>query len=132
MKPTLYIYRGLPGSGKSTQAKKLNCLVIEPADNLSTIGGEYVWTSKLSKEQILEFAKEQIDLAKKYRYDIAVAEVLPAIEDVLFFFDIYENYFNIVVKDMPNLTFEESLERNVHEVGEEDILRMIDEWEDWK
>ena len=73
--PCVQIIRGLPGSGKSTEAKKYDCLHLE-LDMYCVRGRKYVWNSKQDKvaHNLLNWA---IRDAMREGIDIVVAGVMP-------------------------------------------------------
>ena len=136
-KPILTIVRGLPGSGKSSYARKLaaetGAMLIEP-DAMLVVGGEYVYTPKRYIEAC-KSAKYILKSAIAVKMDVIYADVLPTIESVNSIIDV-EAYqatiYTIRVIDMPLLTVEESIAHNRHNVRREDIERMAATWEPWK
>ena len=133
--PKLHIFRGLPGSGKSTAARKLSeetgAILIEP-DALMVQDGEYRYTPERYLMACI-CAKTMIGNAKHVGTDAIYADVLPtreSVESVLFRLRDSDNY-RVVVHDL-KIPAEESKLRNRHNVRPEDIDRMAKEWEDWK
>lgn len=133
--PTLHIFRGLPGSGKSTAARKLaaetGAILIEP-DALLVQDGVYWYTPERYSMACI-YAKTMIENAKHVGADAIYADVLPtreSVEGVLFRLRDSDNY-RVVVHDL-KITPEESKLRNRHNVRPEDIDRMAQEWEDWE
>lgn len=127
----LYIFRGLPGSGKSTEAKKIGCIVLEPQDNWFIQNGKYKWI----KEKAHVAENNSILLLQcimNIGYDVAVAEILPRLEDIYKYIDVAKsfnyNYEVIDLKISPQLSYE----RNIHNVNFEDIKHYDEIWEDWK
>lgn len=129
---TLHIFRGLPGSGKSTAARKLaeetGAILIEP-DMLLVQDGKYNYGPK-------RFGKAQntalvlISAVAHRRADIIYADVLPCRYEVCIIQNWAQGY-KVIVHDL-KITPEESKARNRHNVQPEDIDRMAREWEDWE
>lgn len=130
----IYIFRGLPGSGKSTEAAKLqkmvgNPMIIEP-DALLIRGGDYLFADDAWWKAV-RTATKMCDLAFQMGADVIYADVLPTTDDVeriLWHFPGYE----YAIFDMQKLTVAESSVRNTHRVRKCDLERMAATWEDWK
>jgi len=140
-KPILTIVRGLPGSGKTTYARKLaaetGAMLIEP-DALLVRGGVYWYTPERYKESI-RMSLLILARASQIEADMIYADVLPRISEVCdvikadYFFSVVSTRgYRITVIDMPLLTVDESIARNRHNVRREDIERMAREWEPWE
>ncbi|MFA6930975.1 MAG: AAA family ATPase [Lentisphaeria bacterium] len=138
MIPTLTIIRGLPGSGKSVLAKRLaaktGCLFIEP-DMFMVKNGQYCYTPKHYYDAEI-IATSCIFKAAETNADAIFADVLPKIADVnrvknLYWSGACYHDYKLVVIDMPLITVEQSIERNVHNVKREDIRKMAADWEPW-
>lgn len=137
----LTIVRGLPGSGKSTYARKLaartGAMLIEP-DALLVTGGVYRYTPSRYDLAVLQARRFAIDAAT-FGADVIFADVLPTLEDVDYIRDAFvmgtlyrANAFYFSVIDMPHLTIEESIACNRHQVLREDIERMAATWQPWR
>lgn len=133
----LTIIRGLPGSGKSTLAKKIaqkkHAILIEP-DELMYENGVYQYTpfkfeaAKIACRNIIE----QIFWGNR-NVHVVFADVLPTRNEVkVFLFQCPFRKDEVNIIDMPKITFDEAKTRNVHNVCEEDLKRMFEEWEDWE
>lgn len=134
--PTLYIVRGLPGSGKSTFARELQAktgaLFVEP-DMFLMSDGEYHYS-----EQQYKWAKTDavgaMLAAVHHSADVIYADVLPRQDEIAFLIH-NTNKFSETLYQVKVFTIEitpdESKKRNVHNVRHTDIDRMVSEWEDW-
>lgn len=133
---TLYVFRGLPGSGKTTAANKLGCLVVSPQDMFAMRNGEYKWKEVFTDPKARDKARALAELTVMHCLssgcDIAVAEVLPKIKAVKKWENFAENFLaNFVVTDLI-ISVEESLARNIHNVPENTIRSMADNFEPWE
>lgn len=79
-KPRMTIYRGLPGSGKTTAANKLGCLVLSPLGMFAMEGGIYAYSERMhwenrkrARDVFLHILRSSLACG----FDVAVAEVLP-------------------------------------------------------
>ena len=127
----LYIIRGLPGAGKSTEAHKIGCLVIEPQDHYSTQAGKYKWRIE-EIEMADKAALEMIRTAMEHELDIAIAEILPKLDDIAPYLRLAKEYgYTAKVRDL-KISIEESARRGTHKVPEADTTQMFAEWEDWE
>lgn len=132
----LHIFRGLPGSGKSSAARKLaaetGAILIEP-DALLIRDGRYDYSPKRFRDASIIALSLVYSASSKLGADIVFADVLPRISDVGFivsFLYVSKDY-EVIVHDL-KITAEESKARNIHQVKPEDIDRMAREWEDWE
>lgn len=136
----LTIFRGLPGSGKTTKAHELmtktGSILIEP-DMFMHAHGIYTYSPERHAEAV-ERCKAAIGVITTNAWrdchlypDIIYADVLPKINDVRAIIKSVEStQFDIEVVDCI-ITKEQSIERNKHSVRPEDIRRMAFEWQPW-
>lgn len=124
----LYIFRGLPGSGKSTAANALGCIVVEPQDHWSHRHGKYRWIA----DEADEASSRSLWLVEKLmqlEYDIAIAEVLTKLDHVEPYLELARDHgYMYEVKDI-YITIGDAASRNTHGVPEEHIKKMLEEWE---
>lgn len=76
---TLYIIRGLPGSGKSTFAKAIGCLHLE-ADMYHVHDGKYQYDQMLGKHGH-EWCKETCKYAMAQGMDVAVSNTFTQLKE---------------------------------------------------
>lgn len=144
----LTIFRGLPGSGKTTRARELaaktGAILIEP-DALLIENGVYRYTPERYKEALwrCEVMLEQLSLGDMVDgpdgvnsdillADIIYADVLPKISDVRRIISLLDiPYTTIEIIDCI-VSPQESVRRNRHNVRPEDLDRMVREWEPWR
>lgn len=131
----LHVFRGLPGSGKSTTARKLaeetGAILIEP-DSLLIRNGQYDYTPDRYRFAV-NCAHIMVEVASEVGADIIYADVLPRRAEVrtIQSFLLCESVYTLEVHDL-KITPEESRKRNKHGVLPEDIERMSYLWEDWE
>ena len=132
----LTIIRGLPGSGKSTLGRRLaaeqNALFIEP-DMLMYQNGEYKYNQDAYSVAV---GSTYLVLREFFAYTpqahAIFADVLPRKIDVQHLIQYLHNQRDVKVIDMPLLSVEESIRRNIHRVRREDIEYMAKLWEPWE
>ena len=123
----LHIYRGLPGSGKTTLADKIGCIVINPCDDWGNQAGCHALN-----EQMIEAARIKslglLDYLLRNEYDVAVCEVLPNLEYLLPYLDLAEQHtYQVNIVNL-KISREESSSRNNHSVGNKIIDFYLDQW----
>lgn len=132
----LTIIRGLPGSGKSTLGRRLaaeqNALFIEP-DMLMYHNGEYKYDPAAYSVVV---GSTYLVLREFFAYTpqahAIFADVLPRKIDVQHLIQYLHNQRDVKVIDMPLLSVEESIRRNIHRMRREDIEYMAKLWEPWE
>lgn len=72
----LYLIRGLPGSGKSTYAKSLNCLHVE-VDMYHVVDGNYTFSPARAKAAH-DWCQGAVRAALSAGLDVAVADPFPS------------------------------------------------------
>lgn len=149
-KPLITIVRGFPGSGKTLFGRSLaarqNGLFVEPDIVLYDRDSNYCYTPAIYRRAEAA-AKNILTAYFEGGGTFAVyADVLPRKHDVWYFlrglemstrwglriWDPDERHaFDHKVIDMPKITMEESRARNDHNVCDEDLKWMFENWEDW-
>lgn len=132
----LTIIRGMPGSGKSTLGRRLaaeqNVLFIEP-DMLMYQNGEYKYDPAFYSVAV---GSTHLVLREFFAHTLQAhaifADVLPRKIDVHHLIQYLHNQRFVKVIDLPLLSVDESMRRNIHNVKREDIERMVTLWEPWQ
>lgn len=120
----------MPGSGKSTRAKKeteLGAIHIEP-DMFCIIDGFYIYTKEGYKEACSTAASLVRQLSWRFHCDIVYSDVLCTIEDVKDIIKLVPDFYKIEVIDLI-ISEEEARKRNIHNVSREDLAEMAKRWE---
>lgn len=119
-KPNLYLIRGLVGSGKSTYANSIGCIVIAPSDMMSHRGGQYNWIKQNYMISKIHFRKIVRDLMA-LQIDIAITELLLEERFINFWLkEAKDNYYQAHIKTLLIDLFT-SENRNVHGVDHKSI-----------
>lgn len=130
----LTIFRGLPGAGKSTEARKLGCPIIEPHDHWAYQDGVYTFTEETASQlRPIALRKALIVLETYCRlgYDVAITEVFSALSDMVpYIRRVLKWSYEVRVIDM-KVDVKTALSRNLHEVPLDVLHRMEDSWEDY-
>lgn len=113
----LILVRGLPGSGKSTIAGKLDSCHME-ADQYFMVNGEYRFDASKLK-QAHEWCQEKTREALKAGFNAVVSNTFTTIKELRPYFDIARE-FGIV----PNVILAQGNFGSVHDVPEEAMERM--------
>jgi predicted kinase len=119
--PVMHVFRGLPGSGKTTMANNLGCFVLSPGDMASYIGGKYCWEDGRDKQIFFDIAHT---FMSRVRADIAIAEVLPTRASVQEWQRLATVHRYRFTETWIEISVEESVARNVHGVPREVIESM--------
>jgi predicted kinase len=122
---TIYLYRGLPGSGKSTAAKKLGCFNIE-ADQFFVTEGQYKWSGdRVSRAH--KWCFDVASIAVSNRMDVVVSNTFTALWEM-------ENYIKLAKDNGYDVKVVRCTGNygNTHGVPEETLTRMKDRFEDYE
>lgn len=123
--PTLTILRGLPGSGKSTYAKKLNCFHIE-ADMYHVVSGEYKFEAA-NLPNAHKFCLDMACTAMGYGCDVCVSNTFMRVDHMADYIDEAKMAkYNVVVIHLTNEF------GNIHGVPQVYIDLMKSNWEPYE
>ena len=132
--PTLYLVRGLPGSGKSTVADSLG-FVVRAADDFFMFEGEYRFDPR-QLPQAHAACQEAVEMDLVAIGTAVVANTFTSRWEFSAYLSIAESHgARIVVVDTfdAGMTDEELASKNVHGVPVEAIRAMRQRWEaDWR
>lgn len=128
-KPKLTILRGLPGTGKSTFARLLATILgvlhVEK-DMLCMKNGNYYW-EKEQKEKNKNNFLNVVETIMAMECDIIVSGTFTTKKELEPILELAQRYgFEVEIKT----TKKEYAVRSIHDVPEETIKKMRDEWED--
>lgn len=120
----LYIFRGLPGSGKSTSAKKIGCLHVE-CDMYHYHGGEYIWQEEFVQSAIV-WCHSVVHDALSRGIDVAVAGTFVRVSSI-------EPYALMANKFNCNISVYKCTGDygSIHNVPESSLISMRESWEDY-
>ena len=119
-RPCIQIIRGLPGAGKSTLARKFDCLHLE-LDQRVTSGRIYRWSPKADKVAHQWLKDELYRKMVDDRIDLVVAGVMPRHDGTMgeIFANAFDAGYEVFVKTLGEHPFRES----VHDVRPCDMAR---------
>ena len=116
-RPCVQIVRGLPGAGKSTLARKFDCLHLE-LDQRVTSGRTYRWSPK-ANAVAKQWLSDNVLREMRNRIDLVVAGVMPRHDGAMgeIFAEAFADGYEVFVKSLP-CRFD-----NVHGVRDRDMRR---------
>ena len=119
-RPCVQIIRGLPGAGKSTLARKFDCLHLE-LDQRVTSGRTYRWNPKADKVAHQWLKDELYRKMVDDRIDLVVCGVMPRHDGTMgeIFANAFDAGYEVFVKTLGEHPFRES----VHDVRPCDMAR---------
>lgn len=119
---TLYLIRGLPGSGKSTRAKQMNCFHVE-ADMFFVRNGKYVFIPHLLPKAHL-WCQDKAREAISSGFDVAVSNTFTTNWEM-------RPYFTMAKETNTAVHVIECVGDfgSVHEIPERTITSMKNRWE---
>ena len=125
MANTLYIVRGIPGSGKSTFAKKMFTCPIFENDMYFIKDKKYLYNQDKMRDAI-SWCMESVELALKYGCDVVVANTFTKRKYI-------QAYMNLAEKNGAQVKVYRMYGnfKNVHDVPDDVFKNMRDNFEDW-
>lgn len=126
--PILYLYRGLPGAGKTTAASKLGCVVIAPSDYSSYRAGQYRWIRgnyMISKMVWRDIVEKIMTL----QIDLAITEIMPEKKFINFWLELAKKYYYEVHIITLSVSVDQACERNVHQADHKSIQEIHDQFD---
>ena len=135
MVKTLCIIRGIPGSGKTTKAIELKKSiypdsVIFEADQFFEKEGSYNFdASKLHYAHIECKQNTETSLINNIK-TVIVSNTFTTLKELKPYFELAKQYnYCIVVYELPHAPVIEGTQKNIHNVPEETISRMLKRWQ---
>ena len=118
-RPCVQIVRGLPGAGKSTLARKFDCLHLE-LDQRVTSGRTYRWSPK-ANAVAKQWLSDNVLLEMRNGIDLVVCGVMPRHDGTMgeIFANAFDAGYEVFVKTLGEHPFRES----VHDVRPCDMAR---------
>ena len=118
-RPCVQIVRGLPGAGKSTLARKFDCLHLE-LDQRVTSGRTYRWSPK-ANVVAKQWLSDNVLREMRNRIDLVVCGVMPRHDGTMgeIFANAFDAGYEVFVKTLGEHPFRES----VHDVRPCDMAR---------
>lgn len=121
----IYLFRGLPGSGKNTAAEELCPNVVSADDYFTDDMGEYNWNPKHIKKAHAQCQREAESFMKAHQ-DVAVANTMTQDWEMKPYIDLAEQYgytvFSFIVENRHG-------GQNIHDVPSESIDKMRDRFQ---
>jgi adenylate kinase family enzyme len=121
----LTLIRGLPGSGKSTYAKTLDCIHYEADQFFELDWGDYVFDPKLIKVAH-EWCFAKTIRALRRGHDVAVSNTFTQLWEINRYLEIPRTLSDVEVEIVEMKTQYE----NIHGVPEDKLVQMAARWED--
>ena len=130
MDNTLYLIRGLPGSGKSTEAKRIKsensgAFKHLEADMYFLLGDQYIFNASKLREAH-EWCQSKTEDYLEQGYNVIVSNTFTTIKEIRPY-ELIAKRLNVNFKVyQTNNTF-----KNVHNVPEEVLKKMKDRWQEY-